>query len=293
MNPQRLSVRFPLAAPLDDLEPAIAVFHRFIQRGLVEGLVLDVADYRHVPAGPGVMLIGHDVDYRLAGDALTVVRKRSADAAATQLTDALRMGLGAAAAIADDGDLPATVDPSRPTVTVIDRRLGPPDEVAHALAAEVGPAVADVYGPEAAVTASPPDDPRESSAVQIEAPTATVADVLERLGGGRAPGQSPWDVPVEELARLRDEQAHFVLLDVREESEYAEANLGGTLRPLATIGERLSELDREARILVHCRSGHRGAQAVGQLRDAGFDAWNVNGGLVAWTDRIDSGLRIG
>lgn len=294
MKPQRLSVRFPLTAQIDDLVPAIDVFHRFIQRGLVEGLILDVADYRHVPDGPGVMLIGHDVDYAVTGDTLFVVRKRSGDdPATTQLTDAVRMGLGMATAIAEDGVLPVTIDPSQATVTVIDRRLGTPDEVADALVAEVGPAVGDVFGPEATVTASPPDDPRESPTVQVAAPTATVTEVLDRLGGSRAPGQSPWDVSVEELARLREEQADFVLLDVREESEYETANLGGHLVPLATLDEQIDELDRDARILVHCRSGHRGAQAVEQLRSAGFeDAWNVNGGLVAWSDEYDPALPV-
>jgi hypothetical protein len=43
----------------------IEVFHRWIRESVLDGFLLDVADYRHVPAGPGVMLIGHDVDYSL------------------------------------------------------------------------------------------------------------------------------------------------------------------------------------------------------------------------------------
>ncbi len=78
------------------------------------------------------------------------------------------------------------------------------------------------------------------------------------------------------------------MLDVREESEYETVNLGGTLLPLAQLPDRLDELDRDATILVHCRAGLRGGKAVRVLRDAGFgDAWNVNGALVAWADRID------
>ena len=41
-----------------DLEPLIPIFHGWIQDQVSEELLLDVADYRHVPAGPGVMLIG-------------------------------------------------------------------------------------------------------------------------------------------------------------------------------------------------------------------------------------------
>lgn len=291
MNPARLSVRFAVESVPDDLEPAIRVFHRFIQRGLVEGLILDVADYRHVPTGPGVLLMGHDVDYGVGAAGFTVLRKRSAgDPAGTQLRDALRMGLGAIEAIADDGELTATFDPSRFTVTVPERRLGTREQVLAGLRAEVEPVVAELYGPD--VTVVPLDgDARQAADVRVEASPEAAAGVLGKLGGSQAPGQSPWDVPVEELARLREQDADFLLLDVREESEYDTVNLGGRLLPLATLGDRLDELDREARIVVHCRAGRRGARAVEQLRSAGFeDAWNLNGGLMAWIDRVDPSL---
>jgi len=46
-----------------DLEPVVPVFHNWIQDQVWEERLLDVADYRHVPAGPGVILIGHEADY--------------------------------------------------------------------------------------------------------------------------------------------------------------------------------------------------------------------------------------
>ena len=48
-----------------DLAEAIPIFHRWIQSNRVDGLLIDVADYRHVPDGPGVVLIGHEADYFL------------------------------------------------------------------------------------------------------------------------------------------------------------------------------------------------------------------------------------
>jgi len=48
-----------------DLKDAIPVFHRWIRDGLLDELVIDIADYRHVPAGPGVMLIGDEANYSL------------------------------------------------------------------------------------------------------------------------------------------------------------------------------------------------------------------------------------
>jgi hypothetical protein len=51
-------------APID-LADAIPVFHRWIQDSVLDELLIDVTDYSHVPAGPGVLLIGHDSNYSL------------------------------------------------------------------------------------------------------------------------------------------------------------------------------------------------------------------------------------
>ncbi|MGO8789832.1 MAG: hypothetical protein ACLQVL_20935 [Terriglobia bacterium] len=48
-----------------DLEALIAVFHSWIQTQNNDELLLDVADYRHVSSGPGVVLIGHQGNYSL------------------------------------------------------------------------------------------------------------------------------------------------------------------------------------------------------------------------------------
>lgn len=48
-----------------DLGGAIPVFHRWIQESLCPELLIDVADYRHVPEGPGVVLVAHEANYSL------------------------------------------------------------------------------------------------------------------------------------------------------------------------------------------------------------------------------------
>jgi hypothetical protein len=48
-----------------DLDPVIPVFHSWIQQQVADELLLDVADYRHVQSGPGIVLIGHEADYGL------------------------------------------------------------------------------------------------------------------------------------------------------------------------------------------------------------------------------------
>lgn len=66
MTPNRITIKFFIdpenEEPLPDLVP---VFHRWIQEDAVPGLLIDVADYRHVPEGPGLLLVGHEVDYGL------------------------------------------------------------------------------------------------------------------------------------------------------------------------------------------------------------------------------------
>jgi hypothetical protein len=54
----------PPRAPLA-LERAIPVFHRWIQERALDELLVDVADYTHVPGGPGVVLVCHDAIYSL------------------------------------------------------------------------------------------------------------------------------------------------------------------------------------------------------------------------------------
>ncbi len=50
-------------APGANLEPLIPVFHSWIENQNGDELLIDVADYTHVPAGPGVVLIGHEGNY--------------------------------------------------------------------------------------------------------------------------------------------------------------------------------------------------------------------------------------
>jgi hypothetical protein len=46
-----------------ELADAIPVFHQWIRDGACPEMLIDVADYRHVSAGPGILLIGHEANY--------------------------------------------------------------------------------------------------------------------------------------------------------------------------------------------------------------------------------------
>ena len=65
MTVQHINVKVFAEPAAVDLANAILVFHRWIQEGAVEELLIDVADYRHVPGGPGVIVVGHEANYSL------------------------------------------------------------------------------------------------------------------------------------------------------------------------------------------------------------------------------------
>lgn len=48
-----------------DLADAVGVFHSWIKNTVCPEMLIDVADYLHVPAGPGILLIGHEANYSL------------------------------------------------------------------------------------------------------------------------------------------------------------------------------------------------------------------------------------
>ena len=96
------------------------------------------------------------------------------------------------------------------------------------------------------------------------------------------------DMTVEELKRRLDAGENIFVLDVREPHEYQICNIGGHLIPLNDLPKRVSELDSEREIVVHCKMGGRSAKAVDYLRQSGFSkVHNLAGGITAWADRVD------
>ena len=64
VNFQHLNVKLLVSNPAQvDLEALIPVFHGWIENQNGGELLIDVADYTHVPAGPGIVLIGHEGNY--------------------------------------------------------------------------------------------------------------------------------------------------------------------------------------------------------------------------------------
>ncbi|MFZ5852244.1 MAG: adenylyltransferase/sulfurtransferase MoeZ [Actinomycetota bacterium] len=98
-------------------------------------------------------------------------------------------------------------------------------------------------------------------------------------------------ISVRDLKAMMDRGEDFLLVDVREPNEYEIVNIpGAVLIPKGEIvsGAALSRLPQDRRIVLHCKSGARSAEALAVLKDAGFaDAVHVGGGVVAWVNQIE------
>jgi len=97
------------------------------------------------------------------------------------------------------------------------------------------------------------------------------------------------EIEVTEVKEKLDRGDKFVLIDVREPHEHQICNIpAAKLIPLGEVGKRLAELDPEADIVIHCKSGMRSARACGILKAAGFKhVRNMKGGILAWSDQVD------
>jgi len=79
-----------------------------------------------------------------------------------------------------------------------------------------------------------------------------------------------------------------MILDVRNPDEYALCNLGGHLIPFSELPSRLSELNPEQQIIIHCHAGGRSRRATEYLLQQGFKkVFNLRGGITAWGNEID------
>ncbi len=95
------------------------------------------------------------------------------------------------------------------------------------------------------------------------------------------------DITVTELKERLDKGEALNFLDVREEYEYEEENLGATLIPLGELPDRIEELEdwKNSEVIVHCRSGARSGRAKAFMESQGFtNVRNVLGGILAYNE---------
>jgi rhodanese-related sulfurtransferase len=101
------------------------------------------------------------------------------------------------------------------------------------------------------------------------------------------------EVSVDELQELIDNRADFQLIDVREVSEFEQANIKGELIPLQTLVNNIDKVSKEKQVIIMCRSGMRSANAISFLEGQGFDnLYNLAGGILDWKAEIDNSLDV-
>ena len=95
-------------------------------------------------------------------------------------------------------------------------------------------------------------------------------------------------ITVKELKRRIDAGENVQLIDVREPFEYQIAQIGGKLIPQHDVPNRLSEIDRDREVIVHCKAGGRSQRIAEFLVQSGYPrVVNLSGGILAWSDEID------
>lgn len=95
---------------------------------------------------------------------------------------------------------------------------------------------------------------------------------------------NPFEVPA---VSVEEVPAGAVLLDCREDDEWAAGHIAGAVHvPMSDIPRRLAgapgDLTPERQIVVVCKVGSRSAHVAGWLNRNGFDAVNLDGGMLAW-----------
>lgn len=93
------------------------------------------------------------------------------------------------------------------------------------------------------------------------------------------------DITVEELRQRMNNGEKLNIIDVREEWEYEEFNIGAKLIPLGQIPFNMDYLEqfKDQELILHCRSGGRSGQAKQFLVSKGFTkVRNLLGGMIEW-----------
>ena len=119
--------------------------------------------------------------------------------------------------------------------------------------------------------------------------------ILLVLTGCTAPVQQAAEyrqISMNEAITMMEEEADYIILDVRTVAEYQEKHIPGAINiPNETIGdEEIPELpDKGQLILVYCRSGNRSKQAASKLAALGYSNIVEFGGINSWPGETVSG----
>lgn len=192
MDLHKIVVKFFATRPdAVTLEEFIPVFHRWIQKRAVEGMLIDVADYGHLPQGPGIVLVAHEADYfidRMEGP-LGLLYNRKAPSVgrlSDRIASAFKSALGACMKLETEPEFQGRLKfKAGEALFIANDRLNAPntDEVFESLRPDLASALAKVYPGITDVRRSSAD-PRSRLTVAVTSrdPVPDVAALLSRLG---------------------------------------------------------------------------------------------------------------
>jgi sulfur-carrier protein adenylyltransferase/sulfurtransferase len=130
-------------------------------------------------------------------------------------------------------------------------------------------------------------NPTITELIDYEEFCGTVSEDAQKAAAGST-------ITATELKDMLDHGEDIFLIDVREPNEYEIVSIpGAVLIPKGEFlsGAALERLPQDKRIVLHCKSGQRSAEALAVVKDAGFsDAVHVGGGVLAWINQVDPSL---
>lgn len=97
------------------------------------------------------------------------------------------------------------------------------------------------------------------------------------------------NITVADWKKKLDAGEEIKLIDVREQYEHDEFNIGGELIPLGSLTAAIQEMElsQDTPIVVYCRSGNRSMMGRHLFMTAGFtNVLNLEGGMLAWQEMI-------
>ena len=87
----------------------------------------------------------------------------------------------------------------------------------------------------------------------------------------------------QELKEKLDSNADVLLIDIREDWEREEYNIGGVHIPMGEIPSKLSEIPKDKEVVLYCEKGIRSTITIQRLETLGFhNLINLSGGMKAW-----------
>ena len=102
-------------------------------------------------------------------------------------------------------------------------------------------------------------------------------------------------ISVNELKNINEKNDKFILLDVRTDAEVLQSKIpiDSIHIPMNQIPRRIIELNKNQNIIVYCKSGKRSQRVCDYLIQNDFkNIQNLDGGILAWANKIDPTLLI-